>query len=59
MQKYRMQKACELLCNTNLKIYEIAEMVGYTDSAYFSATFKKMLGVSPRQFREEGEATIP
>lgn len=53
-----MQKACELLCNTNLKIYEIAEMVGYTDSAYFSATFKKMLGVSPRQFREEGEATI-
>lgn len=59
MQKCRMQKACELLCNTNLKIYEIAEMVGYPDSAYFSATFKKMLGVSPLQFREEGEATIP
>ena len=52
MQKYRMQKACELLTNTNYKIYEIAEMVGFADQAYFSVTFKKVLGVSPYQFRE-------
>ena len=52
MQKYRMQKACELLTNTNYKIYEISEMVGFTDQAYFSVTFKRLFGVSPYQFRE-------
>lgn len=52
MQKYRMQKACELLTNTNFKIYEISEMVGFADQAYFSVIFKKQLGVSPYQFRE-------
>lgn len=52
MQKYRMQKACELLTNTNYKIYEISEMVGFTDQAYFSVIFKRLLGVSPYQFRE-------
>ena len=52
MRKYRMQKACELLTNTNYKIYEISEMVGFTDQAYFSVIFKRLLGVSPYQFRE-------
>ncbi len=41
--KIQDAKSMRALCNTNLKNYEIAEMVGFTDSAYFCATFKKVL----------------
>ena len=37
----RMQKAKELLANTTLKNYEIAEKVGFSDPHYFGISFKK------------------
>lgn len=51
--KLRIDKACELLINTPLKIYEIAHMVGYSDVYYFSHSFKKQKGVTPKEFRHE------
>lgn len=48
----RMKKACELLNDDTVKIYTIAELVGYKDPRYFSALFKKYVGLTPRQFRE-------
>ncbi|WP_453993322.1 response regulator transcription factor [Bacillus nitroreducens] len=48
----RMRKAIELLQSTNLQIYEIAEQVGYESQHYFSTAFKKVVGVSPNQFRK-------
>ncbi len=36
----------------NYKIYEIAEMCGFTDQLYFSRVFKKITGVSPKEFTE-------
>lgn len=50
---YRMEKAKDLLLNTTLKTYEIAENVGVADSAYFSRIFKKMAGISPLEFRKK------
>jgi two-component system response regulator YesN len=50
---YRMEKAKDLLLNTTLKTYEIAENVGVTDSAYFSRIFKKIAGISPLEFRKK------
>ena len=48
---YRMKKALALLYETDMKIYEIAEEVGYQDTRYFSMVFQKYLGVSPSQYR--------
>ncbi len=47
----RMEKACELLMTTELKSSEIAYRVGYKDPHYFSYTFKKMQGVTPKEYR--------
>ena len=49
----RMQKARELLENTSLKNYEIAEKVGFSDPHYFSAAFKKAIGKSPTEYARE------
>jgi AraC-like DNA-binding protein len=49
----RMDEARRLLANTDKKIAEIAESVGYVDINSFYATFKKQEGVSPAVFRKQ------
>lgn len=49
----RTEKAKELLLEKdNMSIQEICEAVGYTNSSYFTATFKKKYGITPGQFRK-------
>ena len=47
----RMEKAKELLADPTLKIIDIAEKLGYSDSYYFSHCFKKYTEVSPKEYR--------
>ena len=47
----RLEKAKEMLRNSDAKTYEIAEMTGFSEPNYFSFTFKKNVGVSPSQYR--------
>ena len=49
----RIQRAGELLKHSKLKIYEVAEALGYENTTYFSTLFKRQYGVSPKQFRGE------
>ena len=49
----RMEKAKELLENTTMKNYEIAEKVGFSDPHYFGISFKKMTGVTPTEYARE------
>lgn len=49
----RIDKAKRLLQTTKLKIADIASQVGYSDVYYFSHSFKKVVGVSPRDYRNE------
>ena len=49
----RMEKAKELLKNTTLKNYEIAEKVGFSDPHYFGISFKKMTGKTPTEYARE------
>lgn len=49
---YRMQVAMSLLKDCRVKVYEVADQVGYSDTAYFSVQFKKLLGVSPSEYQE-------
>ncbi|HHW32391.1 MAG TPA: response regulator [Clostridiaceae bacterium] len=48
----RIKKAKELLENSTLRVYEIAYEVGFNDHHYFSSVFKKIVGVSPTEYRE-------
>lgn len=48
----RIIEACKLLLNTDLTITEIAEKCGFDDSNYFGDSFKKVKGISPREYRK-------
>lgn len=52
IMNYRIEKAKELLRDTNLKSYEISEKVGFIDESYFSRTFKKVTGQSPNAYKK-------
>jgi len=51
----KIQKAKELLRSTALKSFEISYQVGYKDPHYFSHVFKKQTGLSPKEFRLQGQ----
>jgi two-component system response regulator YesN len=51
LKNIRMNKAKELLLNTPLKSYEVAEQVGYLDAKYFSKVFKEATGLTPGSFK--------
>lgn len=51
LQGIRLEKAKELLKTSNLAISEVAYSVGYPDSAYFSALFKRVVTISPGEYR--------
>lgn len=52
----RMKKARNLLNNTALRSSEVALACGYNDPNYFGKVFKKLFGVSPREYRAVGRA---
>lgn len=52
---YRLEKARELLTNTNIKINDIAEKVGYQNASYFCLMFKSYFGITPARYREKEE----
>ena len=56
--KRRMEVAHDLLANRSMKIYEVAQMCGYSDQHYFSYCFKKYYGVSPIKLRQSEEGTV-
>ena len=55
IKQYRMEKAKELLTDTNMKIVNISEQVGYPNVSYFVQSFREYFGVSPQKFRDQGE----
>lgn len=53
LTELRVAQARKLLDTTNLKVYEIAERVGYNDWRYFSKIYKKHTGRTLQQYRVE------
>lgn len=49
-----MQKAVELLQQPDKKLGEIAQSVGYESDAAFVKAFKRVVGVTPREYRHNG-----
>lgn len=53
LTQYRIHAAMKLLREKRLKIYEVAELVGYQDVAYFGSKFKKLVGVSASEYQNQ------
>ncbi|MDF2922319.1 MAG: response regulator [Paenibacillaceae bacterium] len=56
LTRFRLDKAKVLLSNTNMKISEIAEAVGYDDPNYFTTVFRHWQQCSPSEYRKQGPA---
>ncbi len=52
LQRLRINQSCKLLADTDKKIIEVAELVGYRDIRFFNTLFKKYIGSAPGQFRK-------
>ena len=50
MARIRLNRAAELLLDTNLKVHEVASELGFSDPFHFSRSFKALYGASPEQF---------
>lgn len=53
LTKMRIKKAKDMLINTNIPVNEISKICGYYNPKYFAVTFKKVLGKSPTNFRQD------
>lgn len=52
VKNVRLKRAAALLAENNYTVYEVADMVGYNDSKYFSREFKKKFGISPKDSKK-------
>ena len=53
LNQLRIQMACRLLDQTHMKINQICHKVGIDDCFYFSRLFRKEMGISPTDYREQ------
>ncbi|MDL2233113.1 response regulator [Ruminococcaceae bacterium OttesenSCG-928-L11] len=59
LNRFRIQKAVELLQAGDYRIYEVAEQTGFSDYRYFALVFKKYVGCAPTEFVGAAEAPSP
>ena len=53
---FRMKQACYLLEHSSLSITAIANSLGFDNSLYFSKTFHRQKGMSPKEYREKNRS---
>lgn len=51
LNQFRVDKACAYLEQKYFKVYEVAYKVGFHDEKYFSKVFKRVKGMSPKEYR--------
>ena len=54
----RIQKSCQLLHFSKLRINEVALQIGIDDPFYFSRLFKQQMGISPVNYRKNGDVSL-
>ena len=52
INKFRMEKAIQLISTTDMPFTEIAEKTGFTTPSYFSTAFKQYTGETPTQYKK-------
>lgn len=53
LTEVKIYRAKVLLQTTQLKLYEISDLLGYRHAEYFSRVFKKETGLTPQNYREK------
>ena len=53
LDNLRIEDAKDKLLNTNLKIYQISKLVGYSNADYFFMKFKRHTGITPKEFKSQ------
>jgi two-component system response regulator YesN len=53
LDSIKMNRATELLTTSDLKIYQIAERLGYSDAYHFNRRFSNVIGISPGKYRKQ------
>ena len=53
LNRLRVEEACRLLRERRMKTYLIAYQVGYTDEKYFSRVFRKIMNMSPSEYKRK------
>lgn len=56
LDNLRIEEAKNKLLNTDLKIYQISKLVGYSNTDYFFMKFKKATGMTPKEFKDCAES---
>ncbi len=55
LNQVRLERACELLLTSNMKIIDIAAATGFASASYFNQAFRKQLGQTPAEFRQKAK----
>ena len=53
LTRYRIQKSCEMLIESNMTVLEISMACGFQSSSYFSNIFQKEIGLTPKDYRNQ------
>ncbi|MNJ78728.1 Exoenzyme S synthesis regulatory protein ExsA [compost metagenome] len=53
-----MAHAIQMLKNTTLSLWDIAELTGFSNASYFSSKFKRMYGMTPSEYRQHSSEKI-
>ncbi len=49
----RFRAACQMLQAPGMKVKDVAQRLGYSDSAHFARVFRRIAGVTPREYRRQ------
>lgn len=55
LQRIRVHEASRLLAESDVSVGDVAQRTGFYDQAHLSRTFRKLMGMSPRQFRQTSQ----
>jgi AraC-like DNA-binding protein len=56
---YRIRKSLKLLTDTGMSITEIAGRCGFNSASYYTETFNKITGMTPRDYRRQPKLGLP
>ena len=59
VRRLRIERACQRMMQTESSLVEIAHAVGFYDQSHFTRTFKRLIGLTPAEYRTARQKTRP